>query len=193
MLLQRLRERTAPLHARLEAVADLMSPTLSRARYGALLKRFYGYYQPLERLLSKWTDWSGLDLQLERRRKLPAMLTDFAALGVEAMEIDAIALCPSLPGVDSLEDALGCLYVFEGATLGGQVISRHLQARFGMDARTGSAFFGSYGPEVGPMWKRFVAALTSYPATAPQGERIIQAACRSFQSFGAWLESGETR
>ena len=191
MLLSQLREGTRGLHVRLEASVDLMSPALTRARYTALLKRFYGFYAPVERMLQGRQAWGDLGLAAEQRTKVPSMRADLSAVGLDQSEIDSIPLCPSdaLPPFESFEDLLGCMYVVEGATLGGQIISRHLNARFGMDKSSGCAFFESYGQEVGPMWKSFVAALTSYPATPDQSERIVGAARCTFQSFQGWLES----
>ena len=176
---------------RLETSLDLMSPALTRARYTQLLKRFYGFYAPVERTLLEKQAWRDLGLPSEERRKVPAMQADLSAVGLDQSEIDSIPLCPggALPPFESFEDLLGCMYVVEGATLGGQIISRHLDERFGMDKRSGCAFFASYGQQVGPMWKTFVAALTGYPATADQSERIVDSACGTFRSFHTWLES----
>jgi heme oxygenase len=42
---------------------------------------------------------------------------------------------------------IGTLYVIEGATLGGQVISRHLYRHLGFSANAGARFFNGYGDE----------------------------------------------
>ena len=39
-----------------------------------------------------------------------------------------------LPPLETQADAFGCLYVLEGATLGGRVISRHIERALGLDA-----------------------------------------------------------
>ena len=81
------------------------------------------------------------------------------------------------------------MYVLEGATLGGQIISRHLQTQLGINEKSGCAFFGSYGQEVGPLWKSFIAVLSKYPKTQAQNEKIVQSACRTFQSFQDWQKA----
>ena len=47
------------------------------------------------------------------------------------------------PNSDSL--AFGCLYVMEGATLGGQVIGRHVRQTLGVTPETGGRFHAAYG------------------------------------------------
>ena len=189
MLLNALRERTRIYHDQLESSVEVMSPGLTPGRYLALLKSFYGFYLPVESSLQARGEWNHLDIDFSRRTKIPRMHQDFASLGLDEAQIAKIPLCPvsALPPLVSFDDALGCAYVLEGATLGGQVISRHLHGLFDMDSTSGCAFFGSYGSEVGPMWKSFVAALNSYPTTAEQSERIIVSACRTFESFHHWL------
>ena len=89
MLLNQLRERTRSLHARLEASLDLMSPALTRARYTQLLKRFYGFHAPVERVLLEKQAWRDLGLPSEERRKVPAMQADLSAVGLDQSEIDS--------------------------------------------------------------------------------------------------------
>ena len=55
--------------------------------------------------------------------------------------------------------ALGCLYVLEGATLGGVLIARHVRASLGFDGDAGSAFYLGYGPRTGAMWRGFCGVL----------------------------------
>jgi len=170
-----------------------MSPALTRERYLGLLQSFYGFYLPLERNLVQRAEWSLAGLTFERRIKLPWLLADLAELGLSKEAIDHLPICPvsALPAVERFEEALGCLYVLEGATLGGQVISRHLQRTLGLGKGSGGAFFSSYGPEVGPMWTEFVAALNGYPQTPLQHDLIVSSACNTFQAFDQWFLSRE--
>lgn len=187
--LSELRERTRVYHQRLEASVDVMSPALTRSRYLILLKSFYGFYLPLEAWLTARVEWLDAGLDFRRREKLPRLRQDFAALGLDDAQVEAIPICPAsaLPAVDTFEEALGCAYVLEGATLGGQHISRHLHGLFAMDEQSGSAFFRSYGIEVGPMWKSFVAVLNENSVEEGRREQIIVSACNTFQALHRWL------
>ena len=53
-----------------------------------------------------------------------------------------------LPDLQGVQEALGCLYVVEGSTLGGQVIARHLRQTLGVDPRCGGSFFARTRPEI---------------------------------------------
>jgi heme oxygenase len=60
--------------------------------------------------------------------------------------------------VGSEAEALGLLYVTEGATLGGRTILRSLAAQ-GVNLR-GLAFLDPYGGQTGAMWMRFRSVLS---------------------------------
>jgi heme oxygenase len=82
---------------------------------------------------------------------------------------------------------LGTAYVLEGATLGGQIITRHLQQELGIQPECGGAFFHSYGASVAPMWREFVEVLNTYPATEDEQVALVASACETFSSLEAWL------
>jgi len=97
-----------------------------------------------------------------------------------------------LPEVKSITEALGCLYVLEGATLGGQVIGRHLKKNLALDEDRGCAFFCSYGDEVGLMWQSFQETLRSYCSKYGSTEeaQLVKSACETFASLDYWLFEG---
>ena len=105
--------------------------------------------------------------------------------------LSAVADLASAEGVEGLAEALGCAYVLEGSTLGGQLILRHLTRHFGPDARVGNfTFFRAYGDQVGPMWRAFGEALTRASERAASGTfdaAVVQGARDTFDSFAAWL------
>jgi heme oxygenase len=49
----------------------------------------------------------------------------------------------------------GTLYAIEGATLGGQVIARHVEINRGFTSLTGARFFIGYGAETAQRWNDF--------------------------------------
>jgi heme oxygenase len=80
--------------------------------------------------------------------------------------------------------------VLEGATLGGQLILRHLQRHFAGIPAGGFAFFRAYGEDVGPMWRAFGEALTR-ASSAEDSQlfkgRVVQGAKDTFDAFERWL------
>ena len=118
------------------------------------------------------------------RRKVPKLLADLEFLGYEAA--DRLPMCRSLPPLDSVPGILGSLYVVEGATLGGQLISRHLERTLGLREGRGYAFFSSYGPQVGSRWRSFRDVLLSC-STEQDDDRIVDSATATFRGMYAWL------
>ena len=74
--------------------------------------------------------------------------------------------------------ALGLLYVVEGATLGGQVISRRLEVKL--------AFFRGYGEATGRMWRETSARLRAVSNPAAQDE-AVRSAVSCFTLLRRWL------
>ena len=185
-LLAQLRAGTRAAHDHIEGALGLLNPTLSMARYGIILAQFRSVYAPLEAQLAAF-DWTDHGLDLESRRKLPSIDADLYALGWSEP-----ALIPSVPFAPDLERnrarAFGCLYVLEGATLGGQVISRHLRARLGIAPGTGGTFFHGYGERTGPMWTTFREAMERFAARAPDADCAVAAARQTFEALQQAIE-----
>ncbi len=161
MIMKALRERTRASHGRIEACIDLPTRVQSLKSYRQLLGDLLGYYEPLEIQLVRFTQ--------------PDF--DFAAL----------PQCNKPPDLTHFAQALGCLYVLEGATLGGQIIARQLRQSFNFDAQYGAAFFNGYGAQTAEKWKTFGAALTFYATSSELEDTIIQAADETFLTLEQWL------
>jgi heme oxygenase len=165
----------------------VMNPNLSRADYRALIEGFFGYYAPLEARLITSPVWIELAFDFAARRKVPRLEQDLVALGLTAGELPRLPRCAALPWLATLPQVLGCLYVIEGATLGGQVITRHLRATHGITPETGGAFFAGYGVETGPQWQAFGAMLTAAAERFGGEGEMIASANRTFETLDRWL------
>ena len=187
MILKHLKEATGSRHAALESRLPLLETSMSRARYLQFLQRFYGYYAPLEAQLLALPHWHALDFDYVGRHKTPRLVQDLRALDETAEAIGAVALCQQLPALASPGQLLGCLYVIDGATLGGQIISRHLAANLGLTPSSGVAFFGGYGAQTGSRWKAFCAMLTANAAGPGRQDDILASASQTFETLGHWL------
>ncbi|MGI4787531.1 MAG: biliverdin-producing heme oxygenase [Janthinobacterium lividum] len=194
LLLPALREGTHHLHERLESRLDLTAHLTSPSDYLTLLKRFYGFYAPLENALAapKYAAaWADLGIAFEERRKAALLESDLSALGLTAGEIAKLERCPACFEWDSAAELMGCAYVLEGATLGGQVIGRHLERKLGFcPGSPGAQFFSGYGPRNGAMWQQFRRTAEEFAARQSTPQVIsdaVAAACRTFSSMEAWL------
>lgn len=188
-----LKERTRHLHEHIEGTVDLPARLGSVATYSALLARFYGFYAPIEQGLAAVDGYETVGLDFAERRKTHLLRADLLALGVAAATIDRLPRCQALPAVSGLAAALGCLYVLEGATLGGQVIKREVKAKLGLAAGPtgGCAFFAAYADRTGAMWTAFRSTLSRFTAgSAMATEQVVAAAADTFIRLDAWLAEG---
>jgi heme oxygenase (biliverdin-IX-beta and delta-forming) len=188
MIMGKLKEATREQHEGLENTVDVMNRMFDLDNYKTLLMKFYRFYAAIEPELGK------LDLQqhgydLSARLKTPKLETDLQNLGVldEAKQLPA---WNNLPQLDSAEKAFGSLYVIEGATLGGQIINRHLKQHLDLTPENGGTFFSGYGEKTGEMWKEFIQMTTNFAFQANDDETIIESAKQTFDSFrDCFLES----
>jgi heme oxygenase len=166
-----------------------MEPGLTLEHYRRHLEALYGFYGPLEAMLAPHL--SNLpELRASERRKLPLLARDLCALGHDAASLTRLAGSSWLPPLPGVPEALGCCYVLEGATLGGQLIFRHLQRHFAGIPAGDFAFFRAYGEEVGPMWKAFGEVLNNASEAADSlffDARVVQGAKDTFEAFERWL------
>ena len=191
----RLKAETAAQHDALERRLDIVGRLDSLAAYCSLLGRFLGVYEPLEARLRLVVRAHPLPLSLDGRWKVAWLMDDLRALGYSPAELAALPRCTDLPLLTRPAEALGCLYVLEGATLGGQLIARLLARRFGLDPSNGGAFFASYGDRVGPMWREFGAALVGFSDERRGDEAILRSARGTFAALERWIagEPGSAR
>jgi hypothetical protein len=119
-VLSRLRSETQLEHDAIEEVLDLVSDSLAPDAYRRILASFYGYYRPLEQAVFAVREGEAEWCILEGRRKTFLLEQDLKSLGIASP--DSLPLCDQIPQIGTAESVYGCLYVMEGATLGGQHI-----------------------------------------------------------------------
>jgi heme oxygenase len=187
MIRTRLKEETRPLHLAAERSLDLPNRTHSLDAYTRLVERFFSFHAAAEKRLSRVPDLPATVVDLDARRKTPLLRQDLLSLGRHEAAIAALPLCADLPALDTVAQALGCLYVLEGSTLGGQFICRHLRQSPGIGPEDGARYFNSYGAEVGTMWRRFGETLDSFNTSTEIENTVVRSACDTFAAFGRWF------
>jgi heme oxygenase len=95
-------------------------------------------------------------------------------------------LCSDRPELSCFEDLAGCLYVLEGACLGGQVLVPILHRRLGLAKDSGAAFFAGDEERTLPRWTFVVAWLDGLPRKGASSAKIISAAKATFAAFARW-------
>lgn len=181
MIMAKLKEATREQHEGTEQSVSIMDQMFSIDNYKTLLSKFYRFYSSMETELVK-LDLKKYGYEFADRLKTSKLETDLKNLGIwdEAKMLPAFQKTPK---VDSPEKAFGCLYVLEGATLGGQIIKRHLKEHLDLTSDNGGSFFNGYGEKTGEMWKEFIQITTDFANSANDDETIIQTAKETFDSI----------
>ena len=194
VLLAALRDETAHLHEALESALGLTDPHLTCEHYAAVLSGFGQVVGPLEACIAQRLP-PRLEPFFTRRRKAHCLRNDLAWLhaarpgsAAQTVRIDAnpagaLGAAPEhLPAIRTAAEAFGAMYVLEGATLGGRIITRHLERRLGLSDGRGYSYFCAYGTEVGAMWQQFRVTLDVEVAPADH-RSTIEAALHTFCAF----------
>jgi len=181
----KLKAATRSAHDAIDRELDLVGTALTATRYRSLIVRFYGFYLPLETVLFSAQAWPATGIDPELRRKAPMLLTDLQALDIDFAEA---ALCEEMPDMETAARRLGCLYVVEGSTLGGQIIGRHLRQNLGITPQSGGRFFAGYAENTGRMWQAFLTQLEAQANSATEQDDIVRGALSTYETLTRWCQ-----
>ena len=196
-ILTRLRLETRGEHDAVERVLDLIGAALTREAYRRRLEQFYGFYGPLEAALKsrcarKAEDADESNLSGATRSALASRLTKTAHLRQDLHHLgvltDDLPLCRRLPSLVTQAEVLGCLYVMEGATLGGRMITQHVLATLGITPTTGASFFDGYAGDTGKMWQAMRHLLVSCAVDTQTENVIVANAIATFTCLRGWCD-----
>ncbi|UYZ61559.1 biliverdin-producing heme oxygenase [Hymenobacter weizhouensis] len=181
-LLLRLRRETRPYHDALEQNAfnqALVAGAPTAEGTAWFLAKLYGFLQPYETALRQQVPAFSGAWELPARYRAHLILEDLQ----RPAAAPGLPLCPAMPPLHSRAQLLGAMYVVEGSTLGGQVITRQL-IQAGIPLRR---YFAGYGEQTGPRWKTFCQLLTAEAATTSPDD-IVASASHTFQHLAAWIK-----
>lgn len=183
LLSDQLKTRTLAAHQELEKVLVQRMRTLQTINdYLLLLQFFYSYFGALEDRINLYLGSAELP-DYPQRRKTAALAADIQALGGT---LPSKTPLNDLPQIKNHLQAFGALYVMEGSTLGGPVISAMIRKQLGLTDK-GLTFFYSYGEHLTTMWDTFKLTLNRQAETHSDVEMTITAANATFRKFGAVL------
>lgn len=181
-----LRSATWPAHQRLEKRLEVRTRFTALDAYRVHLERMWGFCAAIERRIGSQVFEVAL-ADYGARRKLPLLERDLIALGMDSGSVARLPCCETLPELGDTAAAFGCIYVLEGATLGGRTLLPIVQSRLGFSADHGAAYLSSYGEDVGSMWRAFGVALDAWCAAAERRVRAARTAVATFTSLDQWL------
>ncbi|PWS33405.1 biliverdin-producing heme oxygenase [Pedobacter paludis] len=186
MIANILRAETAEKHKELESlmfVNEIMNNSLSTEAYKKLLTINYIIHQKLENKLANMLDADLAEkLQMNDRLKLSSLEKDLQYWGIDNLTLPALNFELFVPE-KNVAAVLGALYVLEGATLGGNVIKKHILANPNFQgAEDGLNYYGVYGEELGSKWKTFVSILNESVPEADY-EACVNSANETFDNL----------
>ena len=181
-----LKEETSTFHKRLEKRLDFLNESLTFENYERILKKYYGYFFPLENIIKQFPSRLSEDYEA-RANLLLEDLIQIQTFRASSREM-TIPLCLELPHIETLDNIYGCLYVLEGSKLGNLAISKHLKKYLGVGSENGASFFNSNLKSTWDCWHNFCHTLEKYAQDSPQSkEPIIKSAQETFIDFERWL------
>jgi len=189
----RLRAATHDVHMRLHrhpSFAQLADGTIDLVSYKSLLARLYGFHAPVEQALVQASNALGIDVQMDRRRRVHLLRDDLSALQMIDAQITALPCIIGLPPLKTRDQLMGALYVREGSTLGGRVLARQLDGLLGSGSTHGRLFLA--GDPGGPrLWQR-CCALVEQVAADGQFDDMIASAIDTFAALETWLTEDQS-
>ena len=184
MLSDHLKEATKTAHQQLEKkLIGNIKAIRTTQDYAGLLSLFYSFFGGMEKGIEQHIDARFLP-DYPQRRKAVALAEDIQALNIN---LPLTADISDTPSISNHLQAMGALYVMEGSTLGGKIISKIIRQQLGLPEGFAMTFFDGYGADTDAMWQTFKAAVDQ--PLPPQEEAIVvQAANETFIRFRQWFE-----
>lgn len=175
---QRLRAETAALHRAVEEATGLPGSVRDVGEYAAMLERTLRFHEAVMNTLGRrrWMHrWIEVGITLDHHDRTDALRADLAELGSTSRSREAVTL-----PVDSFDEALGCLYVAEGSSLGGRMLAPLITAQIGP---VPLAFFGGEGRAHPIPWRSTQTALRTFEFMGGDCDLVIAGAVTAFEAF----------
>lgn len=179
LLTTRLRDETREAHERVEAALNPLTEQASLTGYAEMLSRWRAFFVCWEPLVHGLAPDQAIAEELISRSKIGWIDQDLAAIDAQRDRI--VFEAERLP-VNDWADALGGIYVIEGATLGGQVLCKRFGEALGLTPERGLRYFNSYGSKTAECWRE-TKHLLNDARWANQHDRIIRSAPATFAAL----------
>ncbi|HYO21904.1 MAG TPA: biliverdin-producing heme oxygenase [Flavisolibacter sp.] len=178
---QVVKKETAFLH---QEVEELLLPKLNAIQspedYAAILQMFYGFFHPVEEAIQAYISAAILPDIAKRRTAL--LVVDNLAYLEKSINL---LQCKALPQITDTAQAFGAMYVLEGATLGGRMISKMLAKNPALSLPPVALnFFSGYKEETGSMWTAFIEVLNRQK----DADTIVHSANQTFYYLKNWMQ-----
>lgn len=179
-----IKKATRQLHAEAEAVViRRLKGIRTRTDYLDLLTAFLQFFVSVEELTNRFITVDVLpDKQARRRSSL--------LIGELAGATQTIPEIHFLPAINDQAQAFGAMYVLEGSTLGGKIISRMMKENLTLQLSTSDLFFFNiYGDQTQEMWNTFTTQMNRLLISNPDIETAVAAAKDTFSKMKTWMQN----
>jgi heme oxygenase len=190
--MERLKSETAHYHRQVEQNAyakAIMNQTVSLGEYKKYLEKFYGFLKPLENQAVQQPFWESTGLDIGIRGKANLLENDLRNLGASEEEISQVPLCKDLPDISTPARLFGYLYVIEGSTNGGQIMTKRLSQFLPIDADRGLEYFNAYGMETRTRWAEFTELLRQSITAEEDHDIMVHTASETFRLLDQWINT----
>lgn len=192
--MERLKSETAHYHRQVEQnpyAKAIMDKTITMDQYIAYLKKFYGFLKPLEDQAVQLPFWEKTGLDIAVRGKANLLEQDLMNLGLGRGQIEQIPLCDQLPDISTSAGLFGYLYVIEGSTNGGQIMTKRLSQFLPIEADHGLQYFNAYGTETRTRWSEFMQMLQKSINTQGDHDIMVDTASETFRLLDHWINGSD--
>ncbi len=149
------------------------------------LRYLLGFHEPVEQDLRQVEGLSRTLPDVDRRWKTESLRKDLGQLAGEGPRVAP----DRRPRAKSVPEALGVLYVLEGATLGARTLLPILRRGSVLSGPAGMAYLSGYGADTARMWAGLSAVLNR---VGPQdAEVVLDWATATFEALLAWRRDWE--
>jgi heme oxygenase len=125
------------------------------------------------------------------RDRTALLESDLAMLGLASEEVAALPRCTALRELSRCEELAGCVYVLEGASLGGQAIAPVLRRRLGITKNSGGSFFVGDEARTAARWDVVLEWLEGLPRDGAASRAIVASANATFEALIRWVGEQE--
>lgn len=179
-----LRAATTTQHQELDGLIRLMDENVQKSYYAKILSLFFGFVSSFEASLFSHPEWLSNLPEIARRKKSDKLRADLEQLDINPIHLP---VNQNPPPTREFAEALGVMYVMEGSTLGGQMMTKHLAKKF---PELSHHYMRGYESETGKMWQQFLAALEKFELSSDEEEKMKKAAQATFTSLKNWFVEG---
>lgn len=185
MIIPQLREKTAFYHQQVEenSLLSRLLGDLTLQDYIEILKKFYGFYFPLEKQYIPESLKKNAELKDYFYPKLKLLERD---LKVFLPTVSNLPVCPACPNPESPFGWLGVFYTLEGSCHGRAMLWPRIHRKLGIEK--GHTFFSGASDDLKVRWGKFCQKMTDLVTSEAEKEAVIQGSVETFISLNKWFD-----